>query len=115
MKQGNIFKQIPKDRTDEVFEDIIKTEQVRIERIISEGHYTPEGDWYDQTENEWVTVLQGEGVIEYIDGTTLTLGVGDYVDIPAHVKHRVKSTSTTSITVWLAVFYSHNNTDHGAK
>lgn len=105
LKRGNIFGEIPKDLTNEVFEDIIVSEGVRIERIVSDGHFTPIGDWYDQAENEWVTVLKGEGVIEYYDGTFVTLGVGDYIDIPAHIKHRVKSTSESSLTIWLAVFY----------
>ncbi|WP_240205408.1 cupin domain-containing protein [Vibrio sp. CyArs1] len=111
LKRGNIFGEIPKDLTNEVFEDIIASEGVRIERIVSDGHFTPIGDWYDQTENEWVTVLKGEGVIEYYDGTFVTLGVGGYIDIPAHVKHRVKSTSESSLTIWLAVFYPKDESE----
>ena len=46
--------------------------------------------------------------IEYIDNRVLKLVAGDYENIPAHTKHRVKSTSDDGITLWLAVFYDEN-------
>lgn len=105
MQQGNLLANIPSQLPNELFEDIISTPNVRIERIISDGHYTSEGEWYDQEQNEWVAVMQGQGVLEYEDGQVVTLNAGDYVNIPAHVKHRVKSTLLGSTTVWLAIFY----------
>ncbi|WP_112480301.1 cupin domain-containing protein [Vibrio variabilis] len=105
MQAGNMFRQIPSQLPEEIFEDLLTTENLRIERILSDGHFTPDGDWYDQEQSEWVMVLQGQGIIEYQDGTMLTLNVGDYVNIPAHIKHRVKSTSPDAVTIWLAIFY----------
>lgn len=105
MQHGNLLANIPSQLPNELFEDIISTPNVRIERIISDGHFTPEGEWYDQEQNEWVAVIQGQGVLEYEDGQVVTLNVGDYVNIPAHVKHRVKSTLSGSTTIWLAIFY----------
>lgn len=105
MQLGNLFTNIPNQLPDELFEDIVKTSNIRVERILSDGHSTPKGEWYDQAENEWVAVLQGQGVLEYEDGQTITLDVGDYVNIPAHVKHRVKSTVSGATTIWLAIFY----------
>ena len=105
MEGGNLFSEIPDIINSELFEDIQKHKSVRIERIISDGHASEEGEWYDQEEHEWVSVLKGTGVIEYDDGTLVVLNVGDYVNIPAHTKHRVKSTSATEKTIWLAVFY----------
>ncbi|GMQ48533.1 cupin domain-containing protein [Vibrio sp. 10N] len=105
MQSGNLFSHIPSQLPEEIFEDIIATDTMRIERILSDGHFTPKGDWYDQSQHEWVMVMQGQGILEYQDGTTLTLDVGDYVNIPAHVKHRVKSTSADVVTIWLAIFY----------
>lgn len=61
---------------------------------------------YDQTEHEWVIVLQGLGVIEYENGRQITLNVGDYVYLPAHLKHRVLSTAEHEQTIWLAIFWS---------
>lgn len=101
----NIFANIPSELPEELFEDIITTDNLRVERIVSKGHTSPEAGWYDQSENEWVIVLSGYGVIEYKDGTEVTLKQGDYLFIKAHEKHRVSETSTDEATVWLAIFF----------
>ncbi len=102
---ANIFSDIPAEIPNEIFEDIITTEKLRVERIVSKGHVTPDTQWYDQIENEWVIVLSGYGVIEYINGDKVTLRQGDYLHIKAHEKHRVIETSTDENTVWLAIFH----------
>ena len=102
---ANIFSNIPAEIPNEIFEDIITTEKLRVERIVSKGHVSPNTPWYDQSENEWVIVLSGHGVIEYINGDKVTLRQGDYLHIKAHEKHRVIETSTDENTVWLAIFY----------
>ncbi len=104
----NIYNNIPQDLSEEVFEDIFTSKNVRIERIISNAHHSPDEFWYDQEQSEWVMVLQGEAEIEYIDNRVLKLVAGDYENITAHTKHRVKSTSDDGITLWLAVFYDEN-------
>lgn len=101
----NLFSDIPDELPEELFESIISTENIRIERIISYGHSSPEYGWYDQDENEWVLVLSGYGVIEFDDGREITLKAGDYYNITAHEKHKVQSTSGKEKTIWLAVFY----------
>ena len=101
----NIFNSIPSEIPNELFEDIIKTESLRIERIVSKGHTSPDVGWYDQEENEWVIVLSGYGVIEYFSGVKVSLKQGDYVNIKANEKHRVVETSPNEPTVWLAIFY----------
>ncbi len=106
----NLFKHIPEDLSDEIFEDIVCSEHVRIERIISHGHTSPEQTatdkaWYDQDEHEWVVVLSGFGELEFEDGRLIRLEKGDYLNIPAHCKHRVSATAANEPTIWLAVFY----------
>ncbi|MEZ8188430.1 cupin domain-containing protein [Vibrio sp. 1F279] len=101
----NIYSDVPSSITDEIFNDIITTENVRIERIISHGHSSPEQGWYDQDENEWVMVLEGQGVIEFEDGRVVTLSKGDYINIAAREKHKVVGTDRDVVTIWLAVFY----------
>jgi len=102
---GNLFKNIPIITMDELFEDVIVTDFTRIQRIISRGQSSPEGFWYDQPENELVVVMQGKGLLEFDDGEKLELGVGDFVAIPAHRKHRVAWTDPETETIWLAIFY----------
>ncbi|ARP40513.1 hypothetical protein K08M4_38520 [Vibrio syngnathi] len=43
---SNIYDDVPSSILDEIFNDIITTENVRIERIISHGHSSPEQGWY---------------------------------------------------------------------
>lgn len=102
---ANIFSDIPPNLPNEIFDDIVTTDQLRIERIISKGHTSPDTGWYDQSENEWLIVLSGYGVIEFINGVKTTLKRGDYLNINAHKKHRVIETSADEATVWLAIFY----------
>ncbi|MCG8344743.1 MAG: hypothetical protein MI685_06225 [Chlorobiales bacterium] len=53
----NIFSSLPEDMSNEVVEDLVRSATVRIERIVSDGHSSPESGWYDQDESEWVIVL----------------------------------------------------------
>lgn len=105
MSNNNLFTNLPNTLPEEVFEDVFKSEKLRIERILSKGHYSPDNDWYDQGENEWVLLVQGEAVLEYEDKRCVSLNAGDYINIPAHVKHRVKWTSPEEVSIWLAIFY----------
>jgi cupin 2 domain-containing protein len=102
----NIFSSIPEKFNDEIFEDIVKGQYIRIERIVSYGHSSPESGWYDQVENEWVIVLKGSGSLLFENGDKFVLSQGDYLDIPAHTKHKVMWTSPNEPTIWLAVFYN---------
>lgn len=101
----NLLKDLPDDLSKEVFDDILSHKQLRIERIVSTGQTTPEGDWYDQEDHEWVLILQGAGELTYEDGNVIHLEVGDHTNIPAHTKHRVSWTAPDQETIWLAVFY----------
>lgn len=105
MNLSNIFESIPDEMPAEVFEDIVSSPKIRIERILSRGHTSPESGWYDQDENEWVMVIDGQATIEFDDGTFVTLRKGDYLNIPAHSKHKVSWSDPNQITIWLAVFY----------
>lgn len=101
---SNIFKNIPGQLPEELIECIFKRDNIQIERIISKGHTTTAGQWYDQDGDEWVMLLQGEAVILYEqDHQTFHLNVGDYLLIPAHTRHRVEWTQPGQHTVWLAV------------
>jgi len=105
MQTANIFKAIAATRDAELFEDILSTPNVRIERIVSTGQSSPPEGWYDQDEHEWVMVLQGAAVLSFEHGEEQRLQAGDYLNIPAHCRHRVAWTDPDQSTVWLAVFY----------
>lgn len=89
---------------EEHIERIFSGKDVWMERIISTGQSSPEGYWYDQDQDEWVTVLHGKAELAWEDGRRLMLEPGDWVMLPAHEKHRVEWTSRNPPCIWLAVF-----------
>jgi cupin 2 domain-containing protein len=99
----NIYKLSQEIYQSEKFEQIVSGKNIQIERIISTGQTTPAGQWYDQTTDEWVILLQGEAELSYTDDTRIKLTAGDYLLIPAHTKHRVEYTSIDPACIWLAV------------
>lgn len=100
----NLLRPLPASLPEERVDVLAPPGGARIERIVSTGHASPPGFWYDQEEAEWVAVLAGAARIAYDDGTEEALGPGDHTYIPAHRRHRVAWTTPDEPTVWLAVF-----------
>jgi cupin 2 domain-containing protein len=106
MKTGNLLENLPLDLADELLTTIISAGGVRIERIVSQGHASPPGFWYDQEENEWVVVLAGAAAMQFEgQAEPVELRPGSYLNIPPHVRHRVVRTDPQQKTVWLAIHY----------
>ena len=104
---GNIFSPLPRGAPDEKITALVTAPHMRLESIVSRGHTTPEGLWYDQDWTEWVVVVRGtaELLFEH-ESTPRVLQPGDYVQIAAHARHRVTATDPHEETVWLAVHYA---------
>lgn len=102
---NNIFADIPEHLEQEIFEQIQTGEHVRIERILSKGHSSPRSGWYDQDWDEWVLLLKGEAVVLLEHQPQVRLGAGDFLNIPAHSRHKVLWTTPHRETIWLAVHY----------
>ncbi|OQW40060.1 MAG: cupin [Proteobacteria bacterium SG_bin4] len=102
MPLQNIFSAIPRDLSAEVFETLIESNSIKIERIVSKGQQSL---WYDQAQHEWVMVLKGQAVLSFDDQTSVQLGEGDFINIPSHKKHRVSWTDPDQETIWLAIHY----------
>jgi len=101
---ANIFANLSAVTSGEVFENLAEAGNVRIERIVSNGGATPEGEWYDQEWDEWVLLLAGSaGMLMEGEGEARSLKPGDYLMIPARCRHRVAWTAPEERTVWLAV------------
>ena len=103
---NNLFESIPQNLENEVFEQLIESGNVRIERIISKGHTSPKSGWYDQEQHEWVVLLKGKAVIAFADKASVTLWEGDSISIKAQEKHRVEWTDPEIETIWLAVHFA---------
>ncbi|MDG4597017.1 MAG: cupin domain-containing protein [Candidatus Contendobacter sp.] len=108
---GHLFAGIPTALPAERFDLLLCMGGCRLERIVSIGHATPPGQWYDQDEGEWVALLQGRAELRFADEDTARVLVpGDYVWIPAHRRHRVEWTSHDPPAVWLALHIEgHDN------
>jgi cupin 2 domain-containing protein len=106
MRPGTLFANLPAKGPEETIEILASGASARIERIVSQGHSSPRGFWYDQVQNELVVVLRGRARLE-LEGEPeiVEMGPGDYLDIPAHSRHRVAWTDEAEPTVWLAVHY----------
>ena len=100
---GNLFDGLPKEFPEELSTLLAESKNAKVERIVSDGHASPEGFWYDQGQDEWVLLVAGSAVLEFED-RRVRLEPGDHLLIPAHRRHRVESTSQTEKTVWLAVY-----------
>jgi cupin 2 domain-containing protein len=101
---GNLYAIPPDTRSSETLTELLARPSARIERIVSRGQASPPGFWYDQNWDEWVVLLAGSAGL-LIEGETSPrkLGPGDYVHLPAHLRHRVAWTDDKQATVWLAV------------
>ncbi len=104
MQVNNIFENIKINKENEQFFDLLKKDNLRIEKIVSNGQKSPKDFWYEQEENEFVLLLEGFAILEFED-KEVELKKGDYLNIPAFTKHRVKYTLENKPTIWLAVFY----------
>ena len=103
---SNVFADRSSHLPDELVTALLDAANIRIERIASHGHASPEGFWYDQDQHEWVMVLKGAARLRFEnDEQPVEMKPGDFVNIPAHKKHRVEWTTPDEPTIWLAVFY----------
>ncbi len=104
MRRGNLFGGLPGPQPDELVEGLLEHAGLRLERTVSTGHATPPDRWYDQEHIEWVVVLRGQATLCFEgDPEPLTMQPGDWIEIPAHRRHRVEWTDPAGPTVWLAL------------
>lgn len=109
MKAGHLLQDIPTELPEEMMQVLARGKGMRIERIVSKGHCSPPGFWYDQDECEWVLLVTGKARLRFAQPErVLELSPGMHVTIAAHEKHRVEWTAEETETVWLAVFYVEN-------
>lgn len=105
-KLNNIFSEMPMHLTNESFDRILKQGGIEIERIVSKGHATPEGQWYDQNWDEWILLLQGKAILRVQNEVKpIHLQAGDYLLLPKHCRHRVEWTEPSLETIWLAIHW----------
>ena len=108
LTRGNIFPPLAGERIseqhDEQFIALLQTPQLRLEQIISHGQGTTAGCWYDQGDPEWVLLVRGTATLQFEAGEIVAVKAGDYLLIPAPLKHRVECCSADAL--WLALHYA---------
>lgn len=108
IRPSNIFTGLRRPPAEaEQFTALLETSGLRLERIVSPpGHASPDGEWFDQVLDEFVLLLQGRGALVFdgLEGETV-LNPGDYLRLPAGMRHRVSWTDAHQPTVWLALHY----------
>ena len=102
----SLFARIPAEIPEELVGEILRTDAFRIERIVSRGHASPPGFWYDQETDEWVLLVKGSAVLRFADGRVVPLAEGDHILIPRRLRHRVERTDPEGDTVWIAVHFT---------
>ena len=103
----NLLFPLPDARAAEYVAALFTRPGLRLERIVSLGQASPPGFWYDQPDDEFVVLMTGAARLRFETGeVSLDLVPGDWVEIPAHVRHRVEWTQADPPTVWLAVHRS---------
>lgn len=100
-KVRNLFTPPDPQKEGEIFRKLLEGKGFRMESIASHGAASPEGYWYDQPEPEWVLLLRGSARLAFEKPDVLELRDGDYLLIPAHLKHRVEWVSEDAL--WLAM------------
>jgi cupin 2 domain-containing protein len=106
MSPRNLLADLPLRLTEEQFDPLLATPDLRIERIVSLGQASAPGSFYDQDWDEWVLVIEGAAKLRFEGAAEpLLLRRGDCLEIPAHARHRVEWTDPQQPTVWLAIHY----------
>jgi len=105
-KLKNIFSHLSEPAAAEALDTLLQTDNFRLERIVSHGQTSDKDFWYDQDQAEWVILLSGGARLRFAkQNKEIKLHPGDYLNIPAHQKHRVTWTDPDRPSVWLAIHY----------
>jgi hypothetical protein len=74
----SLFADLPADLPDEMFQTLLTTGSFRIERIISHGHASPEGFWYDQDTHESVLLVSEAARLRFEGEETIAMTPGSW-------------------------------------
>ncbi len=108
----NLFREIPAVLPEELVEVLAEgCGRLRVVRLVSRGHASPDGFWYDQPEHEWVALLRGSARLSFEDAASgavseVAMEPGDWISIPPRTRHRVEATDPSEDTVWIALHWS---------
>ena len=80
---ANLFDNLPSGASGEELTTLMAAGATRLVRIVSTGQATPEGEWLDQDNNEWVVVLRGRAGLRIAgEDAVRVLAAGGSVRLP---------------------------------
>jgi cupin 2 domain-containing protein len=101
----NFFDNVPARADAEIFTEVLSRDDLRIERIVSTGQFTPADKPHRQTHDEWVLLLAGSAGLRIEGEGEHHLRPGDHVLIAADRAHWVTWTAKDEPTIWLAIHF----------
>src|ERR1051326_7935693 len=104
----NFFDNVPARAAAEIFTEGLARHDLRIERIVSTGQFTPADKPYRQEHDEWVLLLAGAAGLRIEGEAERQLRPGDHVLIAARRSHWVTWTARDEPTIWLAVHFDYS-------
>ncbi len=108
----NIFADLPEQLPEELITTLLEKPGIRVERILSQGHSSAPGFWYQQEENEWLLLVQGQAGLRFEkEKQDRQLTAGDTLFINTGVRHRVTWTSEQPPCIWICLFYRDEQDD----
>lgn len=99
---NNIFENIELAGEEEQFDLLQKGLHYRIERIVTSGHSSPEGFYYEQENDEWIFLVQGEVILE-MEEKYVQMKTGDHLFIPKNCRHRIEKSSVEPVCIWVCI------------
>jgi cupin 2 domain-containing protein len=100
-EMNNIFIPNQDNPEEEQFDTLLQIPNIHIEKITSYGQTSDQ--WYEQEDDEWVVLIEGEGHLLFKDGSKVKLKKGEHIHIPKMKRHKVIYTSSPAI--WLAIHF----------
>lgn len=97
----NLFDYKQPETGSEDLTELFSDKNITINHIVS--NQPESGGWYEQEEDEWLVLLEGEAILE-MDAELISLKKGDTLYIPAFQFHRVQKSSSNAL--WLTVHFN---------
>ncbi|MCW8908701.1 MAG: cupin domain-containing protein [Sedimenticola sp.] len=100
MPTRDLLSTSPHSLTEERFETLLSRPGLSLQRIVSPPAFRSRP--FLQPEDEWVLLLQGQATLD-LDGEQIELRQGESLLIAAGTPHRVITTSTNPLCIWIAL------------
>ncbi|OPL15056.1 MAG: hypothetical protein AVO34_00680 [Firmicutes bacterium ML8_F2] len=85
-----------------LLEVLVSGGRIAIGQIVSTGQASAEGFWYEQKQDDWIALFQGQARLSWDDGIKIGIDSRRLYPHPTREKHRGDYTSREPPFIWLA-------------